>query len=584
MNLAIYIIGMLAFISGFYFVKKSETKWNGVGGFFVACVVWMMIQSLVGEINVLLHYPVHAWQYGLLGLGIGIYWWIRILQKKETQEYEYAMVDLLMVILLVVLAWGWSRYQFGEGLKDFNYRSVVDSARHLCFARSLREGIVLNKMIFAAVNTAVWMSALEGIVTTFYQYKIFIVFDLAVFVMNGMLFWVAIRRYLNSRWMKGIGVIFAILFVCGHPMNSMVYGTSYLGTGILLTLCIYHFAMMLIKKEIESEWGKIFLALAMIGLYYSYVLFVPAFIFGTLIYLFYYKKVEKKEITAKLLHRSYILWGSLFVLGVIYLYLFFVTGDAVIFSDLNQTGLMYGHPYADYLFLFPFLLHSFWTVWKEKKISLAQLLFLLELGLVIVMGLGSINGRVSVYYYYKSYASLWGMAFVVMVEHFHGLSREKKQLCSTWLITWSLMLVLFLTDAENHMYQKRATYGKLSAAQACFPMYGANLSLVRELDDKEDLIELIMAAAKFSADHDILIPYITNKRDFDVLYYGLAGQYTEWKFEFVAKEDPIGELIENYEYIVVVWDDDITREALRDLQVEEVIFENEAGYFAKIGG
>lgn len=584
MNLALYLIGTLAFISGFYFVKKSETKWNGVSGFFVAWVVWMMVQSLACEINVLLRYPVYAWQYGLLGLGVGLYWWIQMLRKKERQKYEYALVDFLMVLLLVILAWGWGRYQFGEGLEQFNYCSRADSARHLSFARGLTQGVPLLKMIFAAANTAVWLSALEGIVATFYQYKIFIVFDLTVFVLNGMLFWVAIRRFLDSRWLKGIGIVLTVLFVCGHPMNSLVYGTAYLSTGILLTLCIYHFAVIWMKKEIEAGWGKILLALAMIGLYYSYLLFIPVFIFGTLVYLFYDRKAEKKEITAKLIRRSCILWGSLFVLGVIYLYLFYVTGDAVLFMDLRYEGPMYGHPYADYLFLFPFLVHSFYMAWKQKRLSLAQLLFVLELGLVIVMGVGTINGSISVYYYYKAYVSLWGMAFIVMMEHFHGLSREKKQLCGTWLVTWALMLVLFLTDAENRMYEKNEDYGELSAAQACFPVYDANLTLVRKYDDQADLKELIMTAAKFSVEHDILIPYITTEFGFDVSYYGLANQFTEWKFEFFDEEDPIGELTENYEYVVVVWDEYITRDAVRDLELKEVILENEAGYFARIGG
>lgn len=103
MNLAIYIIGMLSFLSGFYFVKKSETKWNGVCGLFIAYVVWIMVQSLAGIFKLFFRYPVRAWQYGLLGLGLGIYCWVQVFRSKERQQYEYALSDFLIVLLLIVL-------------------------------------------------------------------------------------------------------------------------------------------------------------------------------------------------------------------------------------------------------------------------------------------------------------------------------------------------------------------------------------------------------------------------------------------------------------------------------------------------
>lgn len=583
MNLVVYLVGMFAFTSGFYFVKKSETVWNGVCSIFLSYMVWMLVQSLICEINVLLQYQVIAWQYGLLGLLTGGYWWFQIIRNKKRQSYRYEILDVFVVLLLLLFIFGWSRYQFGSHLQNFNYRSVTDSARHLHFARTLvEEGNTRTGMYFAAVNTAVWMSALEEYVSRFFQYKIYIVFDLGVLFLNGMIFWMAIHRFLKNTYLKIVGVLFTFLYVFGHPLNTLAYGTIYLSTGIMLTILIYYFSMLLIKKEINGDWGKGLLAFALIGLRYSYILFVPAFVFGPLVYLYYAGKIERKEITQRLIRNSWVLWGMLFLLGCIYLYLFYVTGDAVIFSDLNLRGLMYGHPYADYLFLFPFLLLLLWADGKTRQIGLEEFLFLLELGMVIVLALGTINGKISVYYFYKTYVSLWGVAFLSVMKYISGLRMEKREFVTTILVIWGIMFLLCVTDAEGHLYQKSERYGSLNTARACFPLYTANLSMPRELDSQKDLADLIMKSARLSCEKEILIPYISEEEGFDNRYYSLAGQDPEWKFKFLQMDNPQKTLNEEYQYVLVIWGDGITPAQVSGLNIEKVIVKNSAGYLAKI--
>lgn len=598
MNLAVYLVGMLAFTSGFYFVKKSETVWNGVCSLFLSCMVWMMVQSLACEINVLLHYRVYAWQYGILGLLIGVFWWAKIIKEKKRQSYRYEWLDFFVAGFLLVFVLCWGRYQFGSHLQNFNYRSVTDSARHLYFARTLaEEGTTLTSMFFAAVNTAVWMSALEGIVSRFYQYKIYIVFDLAVLFLNGMVFWTAIRRFLKDRFLKAVGVLFTFLFVFGHPLNSLAYGTIYLSTGIMMTLLIYHVSTLLLKKEIERDWGKALLAFAMISLRYSYVLFVPAFIFGPLVYFYYDRKRERGEVTPKLVRRSWILWGSLFVLGVVYLYLFYVTGDAVLFSDLLPEGLMYGHPYADFLFLIPFLLLLLWEDWKKRRIGLEELLFLLELGLVIVMFVGTFYGRISKYYLYKSYVSLWGAAFLSVIKYISSIKKEKRDFVSSLIVTWVVMIALCVTNVENRLFERSRRYGKLSAAAACFPMYMANLSMPGELDDKAGINELIMKVAKVSCDQGILIPYVSLcmwdeipedpllAEDFQRKYYSLSGQNPEWRLDVEDWGDLVEDIKKEYQYILLICESNKEQdrmEALEQLKPAETITQNVSGCYLKL--
>lgn len=598
MNLAVYLAGMLTFVSGFYFVKKSHKVWNGVCSLFLSCMVWMLVQAMAGQVDILLHHKITAWQYGILGMMIGGYWWWKIWKERKKQEYRYEWLDLFMAGLLLALLLGWGRYQFGSHFRDFNYRSVTDSARHLFFARTLvEEGISYVSMFFAAVNTAVWINALEGIVCRFDQYRIYIVFDLVVFLFNGMMFWTAIRRFLCDNYLKTVGVVFTLLWACGHPINSLAYGTIYLSTGILLTLLIYHFSMLMLNKEIERDWGIGLLGFAIISLIYSYVLFIPAFVFGPLIYLYYAGKAERKEVTPKLIRNSWILWGGAFLLGVLYLYFFYVTGDAVLFSDLQLEGLMYGHPYADYLFLFPFLLLLLKADWKKKRIGLEEFLFLLELGFVIILFAGTFYGRISKYYLYKSYVTLWGAAFLSVMKYISGIERERRETVTSLLVTWVLIAALCVTNVENRLFQKSSRYGDNSAAEACFPVYAANLSMPRELDKYRGLNELIMEAARVSCEQRMLIPYLSlcewnqipgdnwQAGDFRRRFYSLSAQNPEFQFQSKDWEQLLRDIRGTYQYILLVCESGVAKDSERQLERFgscEIIRRNPYGCFVRL--
>lgn len=594
MNLAVYLMGMLVFTSGFYFVRKSECVWNGVCHIFVSYIVWMAVQSLLCEVNVRLGYRVIAWQYGIVGLLIGSCLWVRILKKKQSQRYFYSWLDAFVVVVLLisVLSWGW--YQFGPDLEKFNFASIGDSAQHLAFARDLtgnfKQSRYYARQYFAAVNAAVWMSALQGIIGKFYQYKVFVCFELSVFLLNGVIFWTAIRRFLKKPFVIVIGILLTFFYLFGHPCNSLVYGTSYLSTGIMLSILIYYIASLLIYQKIGRIWGIGLLVLAEIGLLCSYKMYMPVFLCGTLLYLYYLRRIKRKKMTIWRIYLAGMVWGIIAILGIIGLFHYYT------YLNLESDFIyeMYGHFYMDYLFLIPFILLLLKRSWKKKKIGLEEFLFILNLCFVIALFIGVLDQKVSTYYFYKAYVTLWGLAFLEVVKYFSVLKKKNRDISKVLLVCWIVLLTINVTGVDQSLYQKNENF-KRSEEVSLFPIYTANLSLTQRMDDYQELNELIMAAAQIECEKGVRVPYVSShgvRHDWVELddwhlyirfverYHALTGRSTEWWYHS-QEELTVPQLKEGgFQYVLLTCEYHGPRcldAALKDMAPVDVIKKNSYG-------
>lgn len=573
MNLAVYLTGMMIFVIGFYFMRKNERVWNGICSIFLSYIVWMLAQALIYFMNIALRSRVVAWQYGVWGCLIGSYFWYRVLKEKKIQKYLYSWADMLIVVILLLFTLGWGRYQFGAGLEKFNYISVYDSSIHLSFARDmLTKYLSSDKMAgqwFAAINSAVWMSALEGIVPGFYQYKIFICTDLLVLFLNGMIFWTAARRYLKTRILEAIGMILTFLYLLGHPLNSLVYGTAYFNRAMMLCIVIYHFAMLLLEKEIDRKLGSILLLSAMADLLFSYKLFVPVFACGVLIYIYYVVRIQHGKMDAKQIRISCIVWAILIGAGV-FCYYSFVSNLRL---EADMSWAMYGHLYADYLFPFPFLVWLLQKNWRKKKLGMEEFLLLLCFAFVLVMFFGVCGNVVSVYYFFKTYAILWGMVFLSVVKCISTVIEKKRQ-CMFVLVFWIALFVVNGTGLERVCLSWNILLEK-STEVSLFPIYRANLTLQENLKDRRGLEDMLMEAAKMSWDEDISIPYISisasvkddidqrdqnlQERDAYVMwgkyktrYHALLGSKNQWEDAYDG--EPTVEQLQKdgYKYVLLI--------------------------------
>ena len=598
MNLLIYLIGVILFVSGFYFIKKSDKVWNGVCHIVVSIVFLMLTQSLMCIANDMLKIPLRAWQYAIPEIAVGVYWWYMIIFKKKIQKYEYHILDVVVMVVMAVITVIWGIHQFGTGLENFNYRTM-DAGNHLYFARHLVNEGPVTFMHFAAVNTGVWISAFRGIIPVFCEYKIYIIFDLLILFLNGMMMMTCLRKYMTNTFTKIVGAVFAIFYMCGHPLCSVVFGTAYFSTGMMLVLVIVYFTGLVLNREMNKEWSEALIAFSVLGLAYSYFLFIPPVIGGTFIYLFYENKVRKNQVTHKLIRNSVIVWSILILLGIFYLYEFYVAKNAVLFSSIQYEGRMYGHPFGDFLFFVPFLLLLAVKDIKSKKIGFEEFLFSMVFCMLIVLALGTVTKSVSAYYFYKIYAPLWGLAFICTMKYIASMKKEQYQFCLALFAPWILVFACFIGRLENHLYDNSKDFGMdagyNNVSESLFPVYSANRRVVHELDSFKELNKLMMKSAEFAADRNILIPYIgsgilTDPKTklweiFDVKYYALSNQISGlggYDHDGKVYMDKIINGEGDYRYIMVVYDEEGNDLTDGKIDKKKIIFKNKAGYLAEI--
>ena len=599
MQLVFYILAVAIFTSGFYFVKKSDNTWNGVCNIIMSIVFLMLTQSLLCIANDLLKFAVKAWMYAIPEIAAGVYWWYQIIFKKKIQKYEYHILDVIMVIVMAVIAAVWGIYQFGAGLENFNYRTL-DAGNHFFFTRQLVKGEPVTFMHFAAVNTAVWISVLKGIVPVFYEYKIYIVFDLFVLFLNGMVMYSCIRKYMTNIFTKTVGAILSVFYICGHPICSVVFGTAYFSTGMMLVLVIVYYMDIVLKREVNKEWAEAFISFSVLGLCYSYFLFIPSVAGGVIIYLYYENKVRKNQITPKFVKRSIIFWSVMILLGIAYLFMFYVRKDAILFANIGIEGKMYGHPYGDFLFFIPFLILLAAKDIRSKKLGVEEFLFSTTFCMLIVLALGTITKSVSSYYFYKIYAPLWGLAFICTMKYIASMKKEQCQYFIAAGVPWLIMSACLLGGAEDKIYASNKGFGYVTEydniAKSVFPVYAANRRVVHDLDGLKSLNRLMMKSAKLSADENTLIPFVGNaiitdpetkvREIFDEKYYSLSNQSVGSNGITHNGRDFVDKIVRGeaqYKYIMVVYGDDKTDYTEGKIDNKEIIYKNKAGYLAKIG-
>ena len=239
MSLLLYITGLAVLCAGIYYVRKSDEKLNAVTYLVFTAVLFMIVQAVeAGIISRIPVIPINATVFGVLHIAEGAALWYVILVKKRRQAYYFEAADVCALAVLAFFVVVAAVRQFGVQLDNFNFEADSDAARHLMYARNVSVHGQLISMYFSAVNSGLIMNAFKGIVNEILMYKIFILFEIMVLYLNGAMFWTLIRRYLNTKFSIAVGILVAAAYMLGYPWNSMVFGSSYLSTGIMCVAMI----------------------------------------------------------------------------------------------------------------------------------------------------------------------------------------------------------------------------------------------------------------------------------------------------------------------------------------------------------
>ncbi len=124
-------------------------------------------------------------------------------------------------------------------------------------------------------------------------YKVFIVFDIGMLLLSGILMYFLIRKGKENRLSFALAIGVTILYVLGYPLNSVLSGYSYLTIGIIVISTILLVMRYFENNSLQTGTSIIYIGLLCMQIFFSYYLFVPV-VYGA-IGIFYLRYFQKKH-------------------------------------------------------------------------------------------------------------------------------------------------------------------------------------------------------------------------------------------------------------------------------------------------
>lgn len=585
-SLLLYITGWAVLCAGIYFVRKSDEKLNAVTYLVFTAVLFMIVQSVeAGILSRIPVIPINAAVFGVLHIAEGVVLWYVILARKRRQAYFFAAADVWALAVLAGFVVVVAVRQFGIRLDNFNFEADSDAARHLMYARNVSGQGQLINMYFSAINSGLIMNALKGIINEILMYKIFILFEIVVLYLNGAMFWALIRRYLNTKFSIMMGIVVAVAYMLGYPWNSMVFGSSYLSTGIMCVSMIIFLLDMYYNDIFSSKKATLVLLISSCySVLVSYLLFVPPVI-GIVAVSVIIKWIKNRQISWKKISIMVIPISAIFLavcLAFLYLWLIRGTFDGLV-GALSWWGCSYSTLYADFLFVIPFCV--VWTVRsiKSKSINIECIVLFVFLLYLMVLFVGNYFGKISAYYYFKMYSILWTVAFMIVVRTI--VSLEKDIFAFSYILTWGILFIIYISAIEKKLPQdynlKLVDTSEGVAASDFFGLYECNIVYSHRDKISKVTKQLYMEAAKLSVQAEQFVPYVGEYKDSEWTYFALAGLPHQDVLSGKSYCAAI-ETLKNYPYVLSVECEEPMINIGQFLNTLPVVYENEAGKIYKV--
>lgn len=587
MSLILYLAGLLALCTGIFLIRKSNERQNAVIYLIFTAVIFMVIQSVEAAIiNIIPIIKVDAATFGILHAIEGSVLWYFILVRRYRQKYFFEGADIIALMAVAVVVAVVAVRQFGIRLDNFNFKAESDGARHYMFARNVAIDGKLISLFFSSLNSGLIMNALRGIISDVSMYRIFIFYETYVLFLNGAVFWMLIRKYLNDKFLIIIGIVVTLVYMLGYPWNSMVMGTAYLSTGIMCVVMI----IFLIDTFYDNVFCYNVCTIVLLGiccyaLLHSYSLFVPPVLGG--IFLIYVFKCEKmKRIDA---HKTNIIVSAIIIIGflavIAFMYVWAAFGiKSEQLDALSLWGRIYGSLYADFLFVIPLCIYWILRSIKMKDKNTECTLLVVFLLYTAVLFAGNYIEKISAYYFYKTYYILWIVSFLAVMRTIVVLEKERLFLFS-YAFTWIMLFAIYISSFEKMLPQQYnfnlAAASEGRTASDYFGLFNYNMMYSGEDTINKNTKELYMEAAKLSVQTGEFIPYVGKYMDNEWTYFAFAGLEHKNVLEGKNYNSAVQEL-KKYQYILSVECEESTVNVNEFLKTLPILYQNESGKIYKV--
>ncbi len=349
-----------------------------------------------------------------------------------------AISDLIFCIILVLLQaffqFKWfSRIEYFTNDAEAHYRFAFEFFKHsklLCDGLpifQLTKCIPETFLTGAYCNVGILFKSLSHFFDQYSFYKIFEVFDLCMWFLMGTSLYCLLSKRAKNFKQNFLSIIFGIIFVLGYPLLALISGFQYLSVGLNIIINI-----IIISEQRDSSKSNLELYICSFllnfGLFFSYGYFVPVVYISLLIKEIIRMVHNYKEKNLRFESLAYILY-TLIIPCIIGVFHFIVrplilnlSNSAYLSATAND---IYNRNYTFFIFI-PFIIYFIYKTFKEKNFSTLSLLTISEILFILILFIGYKLGKVSEYYYYKSYYLMWILTiyitFTICIDCFKYLT------------------------------------------------------------------------------------------------------------------------------------------------------------------
>lgn len=595
---AFYTIGLLICCSGFFLWKKTKSPqlivlWLPLTGILAECYM-----TFIAAVLCLIKIPTNLFTLGIFLYAAGVFFWIRIIRKKEKQEYlRISIYDIVFVVLLVGVVLYIAHIRYGLPSLDWSYATVDPSARYREAMEFVNDEYVRH-MFFAQLQNGTLIELVSPVANYDYYYRIYVLGDILQLLLNAFMFYGIARRFaLRGAFAKEgktphfgnvVAIIAGIFYTLGYPLNSMIWGFTYLGMSLYLIMAL----LVITDDYVQKEYtGKIFpIILLMLGctaIFQCYVLFMPVTYLAVALPILVSQAKEKRLFSWNTLVKGLGIFLLPVLFGFIYTYMeVFVQDDIKVASAASAEGAIYRDLYSNFLFFGPLALIGIILLIKKKKNSFLTWFAPMFGGMMLFMFIVSYTTRkISTYYFFKDHYLLWLVTFLLLVYALNQVSTQGRVMAGLYMGSWAFVAVLFFFGIENRIEARNQQFVRDNKSMYYNDLLAFNWNTIwspRYRGDKMDLTHHVYDLLQSGeAEGPVAIVSIQEET---YLYESMTGQMLtdfEWWKE-LTMDEYYQNILDLCDYVCVYNDCEQYLDRQEMFDQMEIIYENTAGFIAKV--
>lgn len=511
----IFIISTIILELAFILIKKVEKKISILSFIGITIVVNMCYNAFLCYVLSFFGVPNKLYLLAIINFIFAsmllIYTFRKNKEKRyNIQEYSINKIDAICAIIILAITLGVSYLNFGYPF-NIKYESGDPSTHYLTSIKFMQEEKLLSNskdQVFVGfktrkfgsyVNSGLIMKCFEGKNNIIDNYIIFIAFGIFILFLTGYLLYFILIRFSKNEKTKWIALVITILCILGYPLNSLLFGFEYMSLSLVVILAIIEIIYMFTKDDANIIITSMTLFLLNFGLFCSYFMFVPFVYSAQWIYfcIYGYKK-EGKLFTKNTISILVVTLLIPFFLGYIYhlapnIYQIIINNSAIlniqdgnaldasksiINVGFNTKGYIYTNLYSNFILLLPLVIYVIVKKFKENK--LLSLLFILNVGYIILLIIGRAFDKVSYYYLSKNYFTLWIIMFILNYRALMYIYDKDKHIPYAVPLAYMALTLIYLISVPTDM--KNEELNSHENAFTIMDIYGVNMDIIENHD------------------------------------------------------------------------------------------------------